>query len=164
MAKAKKLPKFVKLIKPSKPVKALFDVKAFAEAAAKTAAKPHDLGSFIEVIDEGEGTSTYLFEAKQKGYVGWRWAITIFQLDPATEPTLSEVNLVPGEESISAPKWIPWAERLADYQALQLELEKQAKEDAEANALVETEVVLEEEVVLAVADFEVSEDTEDQTN
>ena len=161
MAKAKKLPKFVKLIKPSKPVKALFDVKTFAEAAAKSAAKPNDLGSFIEVIEEGEGTSTYLFEAQHKGYTGWRWAITVFQLDPATEPTLSEVNLIPGSDSITAPKWVPWAERLADYQALQLELEKQAKEDAEANALVEEEAVPDEE--LAVADLEISEDSEDES-
>ncbi len=167
MAKVKKLPKFVKLIKPVKEIKNSFDVKAFAEVAAKSAARPNELGAFIEVIEEGEGVHTYLFEANQKGYVGWRWSVTVFQLDPSSEPTLSEVVMIPSEGSIKAPNWVPWAERLADYQALQQELEKQAKEDAEANAVeavTEEEVVLEEEVELAVADFEVSEETKDQAN
>jgi len=157
MARVKKLPKFVKLIKPAKTVKALFDVKAFAEAAAKSAAKPNEFGAFIELTEEGEGLNTYFFEVNQKGYVGWRWAITVFQLDPATEPTLSEVVMIPGTDSLLAPNWIPWAERLADYQALQLELEKQAKEDAEVNAV-------DGETDLAVANLEEGEDAKDQTN
>jgi hypothetical protein len=91
--------------------------------------------------------------------------VTVFQLDPSSEPTLSEVVMIPGEGSIKAPNWIPWAERLADYQALQQELEKQAKEDAEANAEeVVVEEVVSDEVELPVADLEVSEDTKDQTN
>ncbi len=65
MARVKKLPKFVKLLRPEKQVKNLFDLKAFAEVAAKSAAEKNELGSFIESVDEGEGISTYLFEAKK---------------------------------------------------------------------------------------------------
>jgi hypothetical protein len=61
--------------------------------------------------------------------------------------------MVPGEDSLVAPKWIPWSERLADYQALQLELERQAFIDA-ANAIDEEEAAKE----LAVTDLEPSED------
>jgi hypothetical protein len=165
MARLKKLPKFVKLRKPEKQVKNLFDLKAFAEVAAKGAAEKNELGAYLEVIDEGEGISTYLFEAKKLGYQGWRWSVTIFQADPLTEPSLCEVVMVPGEDSLVAPKWVPWSERLADYQALQLELERQAFIDA-ANAIDEEEAAkaaaLESDVVedseLAVADFEPSED------
>jgi hypothetical protein len=59
------------------------------------------------------------------------------------------VVLTAGEDSLAAPAWVPWSERLADYQALQAELEKQAALDAE-----------EETEELAVADPEQSEDTE----
>ena len=156
MAKIRKLPKFVKLIKPAKPVKSQFDLKGFAEIAAKSAADGALIGAFIEVVDEGDGVSTFLFEANKLGYLGWRWSVTIFQADPATEPSLSEVVLIPGTDSLSAPNWIPWSERLADYQALQAELEKQAALDAE-NA-IEDETLIEEETELAVADLEVSED------
>ncbi len=153
MARLKKLPKFVKLRKPEKQVKNLFDLKAFAEVAAKSAAEKNELGAFLDSVDEGEGISTYLFEAKKLGYSGWRWSVTIFQADPVAEPSLCEVVMIPGDDSLIAPKWIPWSERLADYQALQLELERQAFIDA-ANAIDEEEAAKE----LAVADLEPSED------
>jgi hypothetical protein len=170
MAKLKKLPKFIKLVKPEKQVKNKFDVKAFAEVAAKAAALPKELGAFIESVEDGEGVTSYFWAANQPGYVGWRWAVTVAQLDPTSEPTLCEVALIAGEDALAAPKWVPWSERLADYQALQAELEKQLEKqaalDAEEAALKETEEETEEEVEeeaeeeLAVADSEVSEETE----
>jgi hypothetical protein len=150
MARIKKLPKFVKLLRPEKVVKAKFDVKAFAEVAAKAAALPGELGQYQNHIDEGEGITTYFWQAKKLGYGDWRWSVTIYQHDPATEPSLCEVVMVPGEDSLIAPKWVPWAERLADYQALQIELEKQAALDA-------AEATEPEE--LAVADLEEGEET-----
>jgi hypothetical protein len=149
MARLKKLPKFVKLVKPEKPVKNKFDVKAFAEVAAKAAALPKELGTFIESIEDGEGITSYFWNAAQPGYVGWRWSVTVSQIDPSSEPTLCEVVLTAGEDSLAAPAWVPWSERLADYQALQAELEKQAALDAE-----------EESEDLPVADSEQSEETE----
>jgi hypothetical protein len=170
MAKLKKLPKFVKLVKPEKQVKNKFDVKAFAEVAAKAAALPKELGAFIESVEDGEGVTSYFWAANQPGYVGWRWAVTVAQLDPTSEPTLCEVALIAGEDALAAPKWVPWSERLADYQALQAELEKQAALDAEEAALKESDEDSEEEAEeeseeeseeeLAVADSEVSEETE----
>ena len=153
MAKIKKLPKFVRLLRPEKQVKNLFDLKAFAEVAAKSAAEKNEIGAFIETVDEGQGISTYLFEAKKVGYLGWRWSVTIYQADPITEPSLCEVVMVPGADSLVAPQWVPWSERLADYQALQLELERQAFIDA-ANAIDEEEAAK----ASAVADLEPSED------
>jgi hypothetical protein len=88
------------------------------------------VGPFIEIIDEGDNTFSYLFKSELKGYVDWRWSVTIYQPE-GVEPTLSEFVLLPGSESLVAPDWIPWSERLADYKALQLELERQAALDAE---------------------------------
>ena len=156
MAKIKKLPKFVKLVKPEKQIKNLFDLRAFAEVAAKSAADKNELGSFVESVDEGEGITTFLFESKKLGYLGWRWSVTIYQAAPVSEPSLCEVVMVPGDDSLIAPNWVPWSERLADYQALQLELERQAFIDA-ANAIDEEEAQKE----LAVADSEPSEESKD---
>lgn len=154
MARIKKLPKFVKLVKPEKPVKNKFDVKGFAEVAAKAAALPRELGSFIESVEDGEGITSFFWNSTQPGYVGWRWSVTVAQIDPSAEPTLCEVVLISGEDSLAAPKWVPWSERLADYQALQAELEKQAALEAEEDV----EPVSEDE--LPVADSEESENTE----
>lgn len=107
------------------------DNKTFAYNAAVEASTRNAVGFFIESIEEDEGVVTYLFEGKLKGYVGWRWSVSVFQLDENSPATISEVLLVPGPESLIAPDWVPWSERLADYKALQAELEAQAALDAE---------------------------------
>jgi len=88
------------------------------------------VGAFIGSVDEGDDTFSYLFMSELKGYVDWRWSVTVYQPE-GTEPTLSEFILLPGTGSLIAPDWVPWSERLADYKALQLELERQAALDAE---------------------------------
>jgi hypothetical protein len=108
-----------------------FDNKTFAYNAAVEASTRNAVGFFIESIEEDEGVATYIFEGKLKGYVGWRWSVSVFQSDENSPATISEVLLVPGPESLVAPDWVPWSERLADYKALQAELEAQAALDAE---------------------------------
>ena len=61
----------------------------------------------------------------------WRWSVSVFQGEGDAPPTISEVLLVPGPDSLVAPDWVPWSERLADYKALQAELEAQAALEAE---------------------------------
>lgn len=112
------------------PKSQVLEQKDFAREALIAATSKSKVGNFIEVIEEGDGLASYLFENNQKGYVGWRWSVTIFQADSA-EPTVSEIVLLPGPDSLVAPDWVPWSERLADYKALQIELEKQAALDAE---------------------------------
>lgn len=108
------------------------ELQEFARKAALESAPANTLGQFIELIEEEPSVYTFLFETKQKGYVGWRWSVTVFE--GADGPTVSEVLLMPGEDSLVAPNWIPWSERLADWKALQAELERQAAEEAELAA------------------------------
>ena len=60
-------------------------------------------------------------------------------------------------DAILAPDWIPWADRLADYQALQAELEKQAELESQEGSE-------EGQEDLAVLDFEESENSKDDSN
>lgn len=104
-----------------------------ARNAAIEASSALAVGDFISEVNEAEEhVTTYLFDSKLKGYVGWRWSVSIFQADG--QPTISEVNLIAGEQSVLAPQWVPWSERLADYKALQAALEQQAAEEAAAAA------------------------------
>ncbi|MCX8528918.1 MAG: DUF3027 domain-containing protein [Rhodoluna sp.] len=107
------------------------DNKTFAYNAAVEAASRNAVGFFIDSVEEDEGVVTYLFEGKLKGYSGWRWSVSVFQGEGDVAPTISEVLLVPGPDSLVAPDWVPWSERLADYKALQAELEAQAALEAE---------------------------------
>jgi hypothetical protein len=105
--------------------------------AANESAPKNGVGDFLQMIEEEENVFTFLFASKMKGYSGWTWSVSLFATDDDT--TVSEVNLMPGEDSLVAPNWVPWAERLADYKALQAELEAQAAleaaeaEDAESD-------------------------------
>jgi hypothetical protein len=103
-----------------------------AREAAVEFANSQSVGDLLTVIDEGDNVSTYLFESKLRGYVGWSISVTLFS--DGDETSISEVNLMPGEKSLLAPNWVPWSERLADYKALQAELEAQAAAEAEENA------------------------------
>ena len=139
------------------------DNKTLAYNAAVEASTRNNVGFFIESIEEDEGVVTYLFESKLKGYVGWRWSVSIFQGEGGDAPTVSEVLLVPGPDSLVAPDWVPWSERLADYKALQAELEAQAALEAEeaedSDSDEDTDEDSEEEAE-DVADEVVTEDAE----
>ncbi len=104
------------------------DHSAFALEVLKNEKLAH--GAFIDAVEEGDNTVSYLFKCELKGYLDWHWSVTVYQPEGA-EPTLSEFVLLPGESSLVAPDWVPWSERLADYKALQAELEAQAALDAE---------------------------------
>ncbi len=102
-----------------------------ARKAAEEVAPRDTVGAFLEVVAESKGVNSYFFETKQKGYPGWRWSVTLFQANKKSPITISEVVLLPGDAALLAPNWVPWSERLADYRALQAELEAQNAEEAE---------------------------------
>jgi hypothetical protein len=137
--------------------------KDFARTSLIEAASKSKVGNFIEVFEDGEGVATYLFENNQKGYVGWRWSVTIFQADAKEPATVSEILLMPGPDSLVAPDWVPWSERLADYKALQIELEKQAALDAEDSDDDTDDDVL-DDVVDEVDDGSAEEESENVTD
>ena len=99
-----------------------------ARQAAIETAPIAGVGDFIGFVDEAEDVITMKFASRQKGYVGWQWHVTMFVSED--DVTVSEVNLLPGETSLLAPEWVPWADRLADWKALQAELEAQAAAEA----------------------------------
>ena len=105
-----------------------------AKAAAADFAKPNALGEFVESVEEEPGVTTFMWQSTHPGYLGWRVAAIVAHFGADEPATVSEVLLVPGVDSLVAPDWVPWSERLADYQALQAELEKQAALDAELAA------------------------------
>ena len=56
--------------------------------------------------------ATYLFESSLPGYHGWRWAVTVAKVDDNANPTICDVVLLPGSESLIAPEWIPYKDRI----------------------------------------------------
>ncbi len=61
---------------------------------------------------EGERVVTHAFEATVPGYSGWYWAVTVARVSRSKTVTVDEVVLLPGEQALMAPGWVPWSERL----------------------------------------------------
>ena len=105
--------------------------QGFAEKAAKEFAPTGGVGKFLGTVDEETNVVSYRFQANMKEYLGWEWNVVVFQAKKA-DPTISEVVLLPGKESIVAPDWVPWSERRA-------ELDKSEAKDLAVADLEETE-------------------------
>jgi hypothetical protein len=90
--------------------------QALADKAAKETAPANGVGKFLGTTSEDKVTTSYRFESKLTGYVGWEWNVVIFQAKKSDAATVSEVVLLPGKESIVAPTWVPWSERRAEIE------------------------------------------------
>ena len=83
-----------------------------ARAAAETeAADPTRIGDLVSTVAEDSIAVTVSFAATDPGYRGWAWCVTLALVEPG-HPTVSEVVMLPGRESLLAPAWVPWDQRL----------------------------------------------------
>lgn len=91
-----------------------FDARDLARQAVLDAADVADhVGDYIDVEYSDENRiATYLFESKVPGYRGWRWCVTIAKVDGDSAPTICDVVSIPGPESLLAPEWIPFRDRV----------------------------------------------------
>ena len=94
------------------------DLTELARGALLEITPEATVGSPVGTVDEGDGVVSVLFANRMPGYPGWRWTVSIAHVE-GDEPTVLEVELMPGDGSLLAPEWVPWSERLADYRAAQ---------------------------------------------
>ena len=83
-----------------------------ARDAANIEAGGDWVGDHLEVAMEGERLATHLFACTNPAYRGWRWAVTVTRADGFDEVTITDAVLLPGPDSLIAPAWVPWAERV----------------------------------------------------
>jgi DUF3027 family protein len=81
-------------------------------------------GALVEVVDaadvgdhlghraEDERVVTHYFDCRRAGYRGWRWAVTVARAPRAKSVTVDEIVLLPGEDAITAPDWVPYRDRI----------------------------------------------------
>lgn len=87
------------------------------------------IGPAAGYIVEDDGSVSLRFENRLPGYPGWYWTVSVARVEDS-EPTVLEAELMPADGALLAPEWVPWAERLAEYRAHQVELAEQAAADA----------------------------------
>ncbi|MEU8957348.1 DUF3027 domain-containing protein [Streptomyces sp. NPDC048518] len=137
---------------PRTPDRLCAEAVGLARAAAEEAAAPGVVGEHVEVVVEGDRVVTHLFECKDFGYRGWRWAVTVARASRAKVVTLDETVLLPGSDALLAPEWVPWSERLrpgdmgpgdllpTDAEDLRLEPGYSGEEEPPPNSVVSREM------------------------
>ncbi len=81
-------------------------------AAEEVAGSASDVGEHLGSVAEGERLMSHRFAAAMPGYRGWHWTVTLARVPRGRTATVSEVELLPGDDAILAPEWVPWSERL----------------------------------------------------
>src|SRR6476620_9852371 len=71
-----------------------------------------DVGAYLGHVVEGERVVSHQFATTRPGYVGWHWSVTVARAPRQKQITVDEVVLVPGDEAILAPEWLPYKERI----------------------------------------------------
>ena len=71
-----------------------------------------DVGASLGYAAEDERVVTHYFECRRAGYRGWRWAVTVARASRAKAVTVDEVVLLPGDDAITAPAWVPYRDRI----------------------------------------------------
>jgi hypothetical protein len=135
-----------------------------ARAALLETTSEDSVGEVLGLAEPSDGVTDVHFANTLPGYPGWSWSVSVSTLDGTEHPSVLELSLLPGDDSLVAPEWVPWSERLADYRAAQeakgveagLESDEDESEDDEAgDELVEEEDILgDDEDELDGVDFE----------
>ncbi|WP_240607175.1 DUF3027 domain-containing protein [Cryobacterium aureum] len=103
---------------PTRPTDAtLLAAVELARAALLEITTDDTIGEVIGHIDEGDLVVSLLFDCLMTGYPGWRWTVSLARVDENSEPKVLETELTPGDDSLLAPEWVPWSDRLLDDDA-----------------------------------------------
>ncbi|KQR81992.1 hypothetical protein ASF98_16410 [Arthrobacter sp. Leaf337] len=109
-----------------KPDAVLAAAVDFARAAVEGIAPAEQIGQHLGAKSEGDRVVTHLFESRLAGYQGWQWYAVLTRNSRSKVITVNELGLLPSEDSILAPEWVPWAERVRPEDA------QENEQDAEA--------------------------------
>ena len=135
-------------------------VLAAAVDAARTAiegiAKASEIGNHLAARTEGDRVVTHLFESRLPGYLGWQWYAVLTRNSRSKVITVNELGLLPSEDSILAPEWVPWAERVRPEDA-----QEQDEQEAPAEASTGSETEPDAE---PAADVETAADAEAESD
>src|SRR5690554_4247305 len=82
------------------------------QAAIEVADDDQAVGEHLGAVEDDTRILTHTFACNLPGYRGWVWAVTVARAPRGRGATLSEAHLVPADDALLAPPWVPWAERI----------------------------------------------------
>lgn len=80
--------------------------------AIETAEREDAVGDFVDTIALPDGVVDFRFVCTMRGYEGWQWSVTLHYDAEAERWTVNESTLLPTDQALVPPQWIPWKDRL----------------------------------------------------
>jgi Protein of unknown function (DUF3027) len=71
-----------------------------------------DVGEHLGAVADDERVVTHQFACSNAGYRGWVWSVTLARAPRSKVVTVDEVVLLPSDDAILSPEWLPWDQRL----------------------------------------------------
>jgi hypothetical protein len=87
-------------------------VELALDAAVADAGSAAFVGEPLGVSAEGDRLVLHRFACHIPAYRGWYWAVVVARAPRAKVVTVDEVVLLPGDDSMLAPDWVPWSDRV----------------------------------------------------
>ncbi len=87
-------------------------VETARDAAVETAGDAGLVGDHLRAVVEEDRLVTHLFACTMPGYRGWVWSVTVARAPRQKAATVCEAHLVPADDALLAPAWVPWADRV----------------------------------------------------
>ena len=84
-----------------------------ARSALETITPADTIGSVLS-SEESDGIANVRFGSNLPGYIGWDWVASLAVDGKST--TVLETELLAGDDALQAPEWVPWADRLREYE------------------------------------------------
>jgi hypothetical protein len=94
------------------------ELRTLAREAVLEVTDASAIGSDAGENVEPDGSISVLFDSALSGYPGWKWTVSMAALDGLPVSVL-EVELIPSTGALLSPDWVPWIDRLAEYEAAQ---------------------------------------------
>ncbi|MCG2621040.1 DUF3027 domain-containing protein [Arthrobacter sp. I2-34] len=110
-----------------------------ARAGVLGVAPAGQVGAHVGAWAEGERLVLHRFEAMLPGYRGWQWYATVARVPRGKQATVCEVGLLPSDDSLLAPEWVPWADRVRPEDVVQSGAEESEVDESDAEPLAGAE-------------------------
>jgi len=82
------------------------------DAAIELAEDAAAVGAHLGAVEDGERSVTHTFACLLPGYRGWVWTVTLSRAPRSKDVGIDEAALMPADDALLAPAWIPWSERI----------------------------------------------------
>ncbi len=100
------------MVLDTKGDRTLLDAVELAQDAVIQIAEPGTVGEHEEAVMESERLATHYFACTSPAYRGWRWSVSVARAPRQKYATVCETALVPGEDALLPPPWLPYTERI----------------------------------------------------